>query len=78
MDFYTFFPKILNMSLTASVAIVFVLLLRLLLKRLRRSYLMLFGVLCCSGCCARCPLSPEYHCLGYLKRLLLVQQTEPV
>lgn len=33
MDFYTFLPKILNMSLTASVAIVFVLLLRLLLKK---------------------------------------------
>ena len=33
MDFYTLFPKILNMSLTASVAIVFVLLLRLLLKK---------------------------------------------
>ena len=33
MDFYAFLPKILNMSLTASVAIVFVLLLRLLLKK---------------------------------------------
>ena len=33
MDFYTFFPKILNMSLTASVAIIFVMLLRLLLKK---------------------------------------------
>ena len=33
MDFYALFPKILNMSLTASVAIVFVLLLRLLLKK---------------------------------------------
>lgn len=33
MSFYTFLPKILNMSLTASVAIVFVLLLRLLLKK---------------------------------------------
>ena len=33
MAFYTFLPKILNMSLTASVAIVFVLLLRLLLKK---------------------------------------------
>ena len=33
MAFYTFLPKILNMSLTASVAIVFILLLRLLLKK---------------------------------------------
>lgn len=33
MTFYTFLPKILNMSLTASVAIIFVLLLRLLLKK---------------------------------------------
>ena len=33
MSFYTFLPKILNMSLTASVAIIFVLLLRLLLKK---------------------------------------------
>ena len=33
MAFYTFLPKILNMSVTASVAIVFVLLLRLLLKK---------------------------------------------
>ncbi len=33
MDFYMFIPKLLNMSLTASVAIVFVLLLRLLLKK---------------------------------------------
>ncbi len=33
MAFYTFLPKILNMSLTASVAIIFVLLLRLLLKK---------------------------------------------
>ena len=33
MAFYTFLPTILNMSLTASVAIVFVLLLRLLLKK---------------------------------------------
>ncbi len=33
MSFYTFLPKLLNMSLTASVVIVFVLLLRLLLKR---------------------------------------------
>lgn len=33
MAFYIFLPKILNMSLTASVAIVFVLLLRLLLKK---------------------------------------------
>ncbi len=33
MFFYTFLPKLLNMSLTASVVIVFVLLLRLLLKK---------------------------------------------
>ena len=52
MDFYTFFPKILNMSLTASVAIVFVLLLRLLLKKAPKviSYalwgVVLFRLLC--------------------------------
>lgn len=33
MFFYTFLPKLLNMSLTASVVIVLVLLLRLLLKK---------------------------------------------
>lgn len=33
MFFYTFMPKLFNMSLTASVAIVFVILLRLLLKK---------------------------------------------
>ena len=33
MNFYAFIPKLLNMSLTASVAIVFVLLLRLMLKK---------------------------------------------
>ncbi len=33
MSFYTFLPQLLNMSLTASVVIVFVLLLRLMLKR---------------------------------------------
>lgn len=33
MFFYTFMPKLLNMSLTAGVAIVFVILLRLLLKK---------------------------------------------
>jgi len=33
MIFYAFIPKLLNMSMTASVAIVFVLLLRLMLKK---------------------------------------------
>ena len=33
MNFYAFVPKLLNMSLTASVAIIFVLLLRLMLKK---------------------------------------------
>ena len=33
MSFYTFLPKLLNMSLTGAVAILCVLLLRLLLKR---------------------------------------------
>lgn len=52
MDFYTLFPKILNMSLTASVAIVFVMLLRLLLKKAPKviSYalwgVVLFRLLC--------------------------------
>ena len=52
MDFYTFFPNILNMSLTASVAIVFVMLLRLLLKKAPKviSYalwgVVLFRLLC--------------------------------
>ena len=52
MDFYTFFPKILNMSLTASVAIVLVILLRLLLKKAPKvlSYalwsVVLFRLLC--------------------------------
>lgn len=45
MFFYTFLPKLLNMSLTASVVIVLVLLLRLLLKRLRRLSHMHFGEL---------------------------------
>ena len=52
MLFYTFLPKLLNMSLTASVAIVFVLLLRLLLKKAPKiiSYalwsIVLFRLLC--------------------------------
>lgn len=33
MFFYTFMPKLFNMSLTASVAIVLVILLRLMLKK---------------------------------------------
>ena len=50
--FYTLLPKLLNMSLTASVAIVLVLLLRLLLKRSPKiiSYalwsIVLFRLLC--------------------------------
>ena len=50
--FYTFLPRLLNMSLTASVAVVFVLLLRLLLKKLPKalSYalwgIVLFRLLC--------------------------------
>lgn len=52
MFFYTFIPKLLNMSLTASVAIVFVLLLRLMLKKAPKviSYalwsVVLFRLLC--------------------------------
>ena len=52
MNFYTFLPKLLNMSLTASVAIVCVLLLRLLLKKAPKviSYalwaVVLFRLLC--------------------------------
>lgn len=52
MSFYAFLPKLLNMSLTASVAIVCVLLLRLLLKRAPKviSYalwaVVLFRLLC--------------------------------
>ncbi len=52
MFFYAFLPKLLNMSLTASVAIVFVLLLRLLLRRAPKviSYalwgIVLFRLLC--------------------------------
>ena len=52
MNFYTFVPKLLNMSLTASVAIVFVLLLRLMLKKAPKviSYalwaVVLFRLLC--------------------------------
>ena len=52
MSFYTFLPKLINMSLTASVAIVFVLLLRRLLRRAPRaiSYalwsVVLFRLLC--------------------------------
>lgn len=52
MFFYTFIPKLINMSLTASVAIVFVLLLRLLLKKAPKviSYalwgIVLFRLLC--------------------------------
>lgn len=52
MNFYTFLPKLLNMSLTASVAIVCVLLLRILLKKAPKviSYalwaVVLFRLLC--------------------------------
>ena len=49
MNFYTFVPKLLNMSLTASVAIVFVLLLRLMLKKAPKviSYALWAVVLLC-------------------------------
>lgn len=52
MFFYTFIPKLLNMSLTASIAIVIVMLLRLLLKKVPKviSYalwaVILFRLLC--------------------------------
>ncbi len=52
MSFYTFIPKLLNMSLTAGIVIVFVLLLRLCLKKLPKilSYtlwsVVLFRLLC--------------------------------
>lgn len=52
MNFYTFIPRLLNMSLTASVAIVFVLLVRLMLKKAPKviSYalwaVVLFRLLC--------------------------------
>lgn len=52
MNFYAFIPKLLNMSLTASVAVVFVLLLRLALKKAPKviSYalwaVVLFRLLC--------------------------------
>lgn len=52
MSFYTFMPTLLNMSLTASVAIVLVTLLRLLLKKAPKviSYalwgVVLFRLLC--------------------------------
>ena len=52
MSFYTFFPKLLNMSLTAGVVIVFVLLLRLVLRKAPKviSYalwgIVLFRLLC--------------------------------
>ena len=39
MSFYSFLPKLINMSLTASVAIVLVILLRLLLKKAPYPYL---------------------------------------
>ena len=40
MNFYAFIPKLLNMSLTASVSVVFVLLLRLMLKKSTQGYLL--------------------------------------
>ena len=52
MFFYTFMPKLLNMSLTAGVAIVFVMLLRLLLKKAPKVFsyalwaIVLFRLLC--------------------------------
>lgn len=52
MFFYTFMPKLLNMSLTAGVAIVFVMLLRLLLKKAPKVFsyalwaVVLFRLLC--------------------------------
>ena len=54
MFFYTFMPKLFNMSLTASVAIALVILLRLLLKKAPKviSYA-LWGVVLFF--CARCP-----------------------
>ena len=52
MNFYTFLPKLLNMSVTASIAVICVLILRLLLKKAPKviSYalwlIVLFRLLC--------------------------------
>ena len=53
MFFYTFMPKLFNMSLTASAAIALVILLRLLLKKAPK--VMRCGELFCSDFCVRCP-----------------------
>ena len=52
MDWYELLPKILNMSLTASVIIVTVLILRVLLRRAPRIYSICYGQLYCFVCFA--------------------------
>lgn len=52
MDWYELLPKILNMSLTASVIIVTVIILRLLLKRAPGYIPICYGQLYCFVCFA--------------------------
>ena len=60
MDWYELLPKILNMSLTASVIIVTVLILRVLLRRAPRIY---SYMLCCTVSSAL-PYRYKYSLIG--------------
>ena len=50
---YELLPIILNMSLTASAVILFVLVMRLILRKAPRIPPTRCGWWCCSGCCVR-------------------------
>ena len=56
MPIYTIFDTILQMTVTASLCIPVILLIRLFLKRRRESFPMHYGVSCCSVCSAQFPL----------------------
>lgn len=64
MFFSVCFPKLLNMSLTASVVIVFVLLLRFLLKKHQKSSLMPYGGWFSSAFSVRFRWNPDSRCLA--------------
>lgn len=58
---YGILHKIINMSITGTIAILAVLVIRMLLSRAPKNILMRFGGLCCSVCFAR------YHCLLFFQ-----------
>jgi len=59
---YFVFTKVLNMSITASIVIVFVVLARFFLKKPRRYFLIYYGVLCYLGSYVRILFRHLFRC----------------